>query len=92
MADVPRRALGKPRWGLSIRMLGLHNQGTTSTADSGAAAPITAPAGGTVSDTLALDKSVPASTRSLNVAWAEAFSLDQVIQGSVNIKGVPLPG
>jgi hypothetical protein len=65
------------------------DRGTTYTA--GAAAPITAPAGGTVSGTLTLDNSVPASARSLNVAWAEVFSLAQDVGGSVSIKGVPLP-
>ena len=66
------------------------DQGTTYTADSGSTAPITAPAGGTVSATITLDKSVPASARSLNIAWAEVFSLDQAIHGSINITGVPL--
>lgn len=67
------------------------DQGTTYAAGSGSAAPITAPAGGTVSDTLTLDKSVPASARSLTVAWSEVFSLDQAVHGSVSISGVPLP-
>lgn len=64
------------------------DQGTTYTA--GSAAPITAPAGGTASGTLTLDTSVPASVRSLNIAWAEVFSLDQAIHGSISISGVPL--
>lgn len=69
----------------------------TATDDQGAnytAEPdtvITAPAGGTVSDTLTLVKSVPASARSLNIAWTQIFSLDHAMHGSVSITGVPLP-
>ena len=53
--------------------------------------PITVPAGGTVSDTLTLDQTVPASARSLNVAWAHIFSQDLALNGSITITGVPLP-
>ncbi|MFC0438815.1 serine/threonine-protein kinase [Kutzneria buriramensis] len=65
------------------------DQGTSYTAGPGTV--ITAPAGGTVSDTLTLEKSVPASARSLNIAWAQVFSLDLAVHGSISITGVPLP-
>jgi hypothetical protein len=67
------------------------DQGTGYTAGPGPVQPITAPAAGTVSATLTLDKPVPASARSLTVAWAEVFSLDLAINGSVSIKRIPLP-
>ena len=65
------------------------DQGNTYTAHS--LASITVPAGGSVSDTLTLDQSVPASARSLNVTWAHIFSQDLALDGSITITGVPLP-
>jgi hypothetical protein len=69
----------------------------TATDDQGNAytahplAPIIVPAGGTASDTLTLDQTVPASARSLNVAWTHVFSQDLALNGSITIRGVRLP-
>lgn len=54
-------------------------------------APISVPAGGTVSETLTLDQTVPTSARSLKVAWAHVFSQDLALNGSITVTGVPLP-
>ena len=65
------------------------DQGNTYTAHP--LVPITVPAGGTVSDTLTLDQTVPASARTLNLTWAHIFSQDLALDGSITITGVPLP-
>ncbi|MEU9450072.1 DUF3592 domain-containing protein [Streptomyces sp. NPDC048277] len=64
-------------------------QGNTYTAHP--LAPIAVPAGGTVSDTLTLDQTVPATARSLKAAWAHVFSQDPALNGSITVTGVPLP-
>jgi hypothetical protein len=65
------------------------DQGNTYTAHP--LAPITVPAGGSVSDTLTLDQSVPASARSLKVTWTHIYSQDLALNGSITVTGVPLP-
>jgi hypothetical protein len=54
-------------------------------------APITVPAGGSVSDTPTLDQSVPASARSMKVTWALIFPQDLALNGSITSTGVALP-
>ncbi|MFE2064560.1 DUF3592 domain-containing protein [Streptomyces sp. NPDC059467] len=65
------------------------SQGTAYTAHP--LAPIAVPAGGTVSDTLTLDQTVPTSARSLKLAWTHVFSQDPALNGSITVTGVPLP-
>ncbi|MEZ0095439.1 hypothetical protein [Streptacidiphilus sp. EB129] len=65
------------------------DQGNSYTAQP--LAPITVPAGGTVSDTLTLEQTVPASARRLNVGWTTIFSQGPPLNGSITVRGVPLP-
>jgi hypothetical protein len=65
------------------------DQGTAYTANP--LTPITVPANGTVSGTLTLDQTVPASARNLSIKWSNVFSLDHSMTGSMTITGVPLP-
>lgn len=67
----------------------IDDRGTGYTADR--ATPITVPVDGTVSATITLDQTVSASARQLTIAWADVFSLDFAVSGSISVKGIPLP-